>query len=317
MSNKVSAGELAQLNPISFVPPTPRRFSNVGGTEFSVNTREISVAAIRPSPYQPRIRLDQDHIESLAESIKAARQIEPILVREIEEGVFELVAGEHRLEAVKLLDRDTILATVRQLTDAEAQLWALANNIKRRAISDYEAGKSLQALMDTKEVKSMTALATAVGITRQTAYRYLSLPALPASILEMLNEAPFLLGGSAGETLQGLINEGMEDLAVLAVKEVQAERLKQKDIETWVRAQAKAQTKPEEKELVLRPPAIVCRDDRLRASTTTKGHKISLNLECAKDLPPEAVTRLEAHLRALVKDFVVPDISDITMFKGT
>ena len=312
--SKVTLEEMAKKNAISFMAPRPRPFAQIVGMEFAAQTREIPVSAVHPSPYQPRILLDREHIESLAESIQASRQIEPILVREIEEGVFELIAGEHRLEAIKLLGRDTILATVRQLTDSEARIAALVDNIKRREISDYEAGKAYLGLIDTGEVASPSEMSRLVGVARQTIYRCIALASLPEAITSLLAVNPFLIGGHAGEALKGLIDEGLQEIAIKAAEEVAAGRLKQKDIDTWVRAQVATQTdKPASR---VRVPTFVCADDRIRGTVQTQGHKIRLDLACQKDLPPEAVTRLEAHLKALVKELSVPDISDIEMFKG-
>ena len=316
MSTKVTPAELAKKNAISFMASRPRSFSQTVGMEFAAQTREIPVVAVRPSPYQPRVMLDQEHIESLAESIQASRQIEPILVREIAEGEFELVAGEHRLESIRLLGRDTILATVRQLTDGEARIAALVDNIKRREISDFEAGKAYLGLIESGEVASPTEMSRLAGVSRQTIYRCIALASLPEAITGLLNTNPFLIGGHAGEALKGLIDEGQTEIAVKAAEEVAAGRLKQKDIETWARARLVSQGGAGKPASRGRIPAFVCADERIRGTVMTQGHKIRLDLACQKDLPPEAVTRLEAHLKALVKELSVPDISDIEMFKG-
>lgn len=308
--SKSTLEEMTQKNAIRFMESRPRSFAQIVGMEFAAQTREIPVSMVRPSPYQPRVLLDREHIESLAESIQASRQIEPILVREIEEGIFELIAGEHRLEAITLLGRDTILATVRQLTDSEARISALVDNIKRREISDFEAGKAYLGLIESAEVASPTEMSRLVGVPRPNIYRCIALASLPEGITSLLAKNPFLIGGHAGEVLKGMVEEGLQDLAVEAVQEVASGNLKQKDIETWVKSRTE---KPASR---IRVPSFVCADDRIRGSVITNGHKIRLDLACQKDLPPEAVTRLEAHLRAIVKELSVPDISDIEMFKG-
>lgn len=314
--SKATLEEMTKKNAISFMAPRPRPFAQIVGMEFAAQTREIPVVAVKPSPYQPRIMLDREHIESLAESIQASRQIEPILVREVQEGEFELIAGEHRLEAIRLLGRDTILATVRQLTDSEARIAALIDNIKRREISDFEAGKAYLGLIDSGEVASPTEMSRLAGVSRQTIYRCIALASLPEEIIRLLNANPSVIGGHAGEALKGLIDEGHTGIAIKAAEAVAAGRLKQKDIESWARAQLAAQSEGDKPASRVRIPAFVCTDERIRGTVMTKGHNIRLDLSCQKDLPPEAVTRLEAHLKALVKELSVPDISDIEMFKG-
>lgn len=317
MSKGLTPEQLAAQNAINYTGTALRaralNFAQMTGTEFVVRTQEIPVGSIIRSPYQPRLIIDQEHIETLAESIKASRQIEPILVRQTGEQEYELIAGEHRWEAIKLLGRDTILATIRQISDGEAEIAALVDNIKHKGITDYEAGRKFAELIENGKVASPSEMARIAGIARQTVYRCVTLAKLPKEITSILDDHPDAIGGHAGETIDALIKEGFLEQAVAAVNAVIAGSLKQKEIDSWVRSKAKAQAAKsdpvsnEQRLEATKAPRIVCADDRISGRVVTKGNKIRFDVACDKALPPETVAKIEEKLREMLAQLTIPE----------
>lgn len=112
--------------------------------------RDILVSKIVPSPYQPRRSFDPDKLKELAESIRANQLLQPIIVRPLNdsEETFELVAGERRLRAHKILERETIQAVVRNLTDEQARNLVLIENLQREDLSTMEEARCVSVLVD-------------------------------------------------------------------------------------------------------------------------------------------------------------------------
>ena len=131
--------------------------------------REVAVELIQRSPFQPRHSVaDDDAFQALAESIRGQGVIQPILVRELENGIIELMAGERRLSASKYVGRATIPVRMwRGLSDLDAHAIALTENLARADLSAWEeAGglRSLQALRARQSVASdVRTLAQAIG----------------------------------------------------------------------------------------------------------------------------------------------------------
>ena len=110
----------------------------VGGLE------EIPVAAIRPNPYQPREHFDEEELASLAESIREVGILQPVLVRETDDG-YELIAGERRWRAARRVGLQNIPALVRDTDDASALEHALVENVHRVGPQRARGGRGLPA----------------------------------------------------------------------------------------------------------------------------------------------------------------------------
>ncbi|HEX8947674.1 MAG TPA: ParB/RepB/Spo0J family partition protein [Dissulfurispiraceae bacterium] len=146
----------------------------------------IAVDKIRPNPFQPRRRFDQTALEELAKSIRTDGLNEPIIVRKIAEEntdlLFELIAGERRLRAVKLLGEPVISAIVKDYDDRRTKRIGLVENIQRENLNTVEIACGIRLLMDdhlkehdgnTDERKITSVLAEEIGKDRKTVERYL------------------------------------------------------------------------------------------------------------------------------------------------
>ncbi|WP_051300324.1 ParB/RepB/Spo0J family partition protein [Methylobacter luteus] len=163
----------------------------------------IPVDLIDPNPYQPRIRFDPLKIEELAKSIQEIGQIQPIAVRIMDDGRYQLIAGERRLKAVKLCEKPEILATVFEVNDKIMAEMALAENIQREDLSDYEVALAIQK--NEQFFESKIKMAEHMNKARTDIYKYLAFFKLPDWILSRLENNPFLFGRRIADPLATLI----------------------------------------------------------------------------------------------------------------
>lgn len=180
---------------------------------------EIPVEDISPNPKQPRKYFDQAAIEVMAKSIECTKLLQPILVRPhpINEGKYQLVAGERRWRAHQFLKRETIRAIVSDVSDEDLAKLALIENLHRENLTDYEISL---ALKDAEpEFESKTQLAETMGWTRSHLYRFLSFEKLPNFILADLETNPGLLSGRSASELVAVLNKYGE-VAIAAAKSI-------------------------------------------------------------------------------------------------
>lgn len=128
---------------------------------------EIPVAAIVPNQYQPRKVFDQTEIQELAHTISEHGLLQPIVVREFRPGEYEIIAGERRFRAVKLLEWEKIPAIVEKMSDAESASLALIENLQRAQLSPVEEARAYKQLM---EFNNLTQAALAKGMGKSQSF---------------------------------------------------------------------------------------------------------------------------------------------------
>lgn len=138
------------------------------------NIIEIELNLIDVNPYQPRTYFDEESLRELASSIKELGVIQPITVRKLDGNKFQLVSGERRFRASKLIGNSTVPAYIRLANDQEMLEMALVENIQRKNLDPIEVALSYQRLID--EIKlTQEELSTRVGKKRSTVTNYLRL----------------------------------------------------------------------------------------------------------------------------------------------
>lgn len=115
-----------------------------------------------PNQYQPRKVFDQTEIQELAQTISEHGLLQPIVVREFRPGEYEIIAGERRFRAVKLLQWEKIPAIVEKMTDAESASLALIENLQRAQLSPVEEAQAYKQLMEFNHLTQAT-LAKGMG----------------------------------------------------------------------------------------------------------------------------------------------------------
>lgn len=174
--------------------------------EFDAGRQHVKLAVelIDPNPYQPRRVFPTEELESLASSISEAGLLQPICVRKTGER-YQLIAGERRLRAHKLLGRPSIEALVTVSEDSEMAVLALAENIDREDLSDFEIGKALRQVENLFPSKKK--LAESLGLGREDMYRYYAFEGLPDFIRARLEEKPRLLSRAAAVELRRVLQQ--------------------------------------------------------------------------------------------------------------
>jgi len=165
----------------------------------------LALESIRPNPRQPRTRFDDEALKGLAESIRTAGLMQPVLVREAlgaEPPVgFELVAGERRWRAAALAGLATIPAIVRELDDQVAAELALVENLQREDLDPIERAEAFRRLQDEFALRHHE-IAERVGIDRSNVTNHLRLLDLPRAVREAMQDGRLSMGH--GRTLLGL-----------------------------------------------------------------------------------------------------------------
>lgn len=155
--------------------------------------KELPVDLVQRGKYQPRRDMDPQALEELAGSIRAQGVMQPIVVRPIGEGRYEIIAGERRWRASQLAGLDSIPAVIREVPDEAAIAMALIENIQREDLNPLEEALALQRLQQEFELTQQQ-VADAVGKSRVTVANLLRLITLPEAIKTMLAHGDLEMG---------------------------------------------------------------------------------------------------------------------------
>jgi ParB family chromosome partitioning protein len=162
-------------------------------TQGSSSINEIPVSQIHANPDQPRRDFDPESLQELAESIREIGIIQPITLRKIAEGDYQIIAGERRFRAAGLAGLKTIPAYIRTADDENVMAMALIENIQREDLNSMEVALACQNLL---EVYNMTQeqLSARIGKKRATIANYIRLLKLPAEIQVALKNKQIDMG---------------------------------------------------------------------------------------------------------------------------
>ena len=147
--------------------------------------REIPLDLVKPNPRQPRREFDEEALLALAESIRSRGILQPVVVRPVAGGTFELVAGERRLRAARLADLDRIPAMVREADDWERLDLALAENMARVDLNAIEEARACAMLVEDLGL-TKGEVGRRVGKSRVAVSNLIRLLELPDEVLELI-----------------------------------------------------------------------------------------------------------------------------------
>jgi ParB family transcriptional regulator, chromosome partitioning protein len=165
----------------------------------------IPLEQIQTNPYQPRSLFPDIELQELAASIAEVGLIQPIAVRKINDNSYQIIAGERRFRAFKLLNKTEIPCVLFSATDADMAVMAIAENVSRQDLSDYEIAKSIRKV--EKLFPSKTSLAESLGFQREDMYRYFAYDALPDFVIDKLETNPRLLARNAAADIKRILNK--------------------------------------------------------------------------------------------------------------
>jgi ParB family chromosome partitioning protein len=155
--------------------------------------REIAVSLVRPNPTQPRTEFDEEALLALSRSIAARGVLQPIVVRPLAGGTYELVAGERRLRASRMANLDTIPAIVRETDEADRLELALIENMAREDLNPVEEARACATLVDDLGL-SKEEVGKRVGRSRVAISNMIRTLELPDEALAMIERGELSAG---------------------------------------------------------------------------------------------------------------------------
>ena len=203
----------------SLIPQAPTAASADSAPSARAAAAEslVPLSLIDANPAQPRTSIRPEALEQLARSIQESGVVQPILVRPVANGRFQIIAGERRFRAAQKLGLSTIPAVVRTVADDRVLEFALVENIQREELTPIEEAQALRRLQDELGL-TQEALAGKVGKDRATVANTIRLLRLPAEVREELQRGT-LSAGHARALLAVEDQAVLRDLAALAIKQ--------------------------------------------------------------------------------------------------
>lgn len=253
-------------------PPAPEAAGPAPGASL------LALAQIVDSPYQNR-RIDETHASDLAEIIQSDGLNQPITVRQIEEGRFEIIAGHHRLAAYRLLGKDSIPAVVKNVDELGAARSLLFDNIHHKTYTDYEIYKGFKTLKQMDKNTSIRSLAKDTGWSKAQVQRVLSFEKLPEGAIRILEENQDLIGANAAFDLAAFCEDGHEQHVIEAIEHIKDGHLTQARATSWIKNRIAPKGRAISREIL--------RDGKTYCSVKLERNVLKINV--AKNIDPQEV----------------------------
>ena len=175
--------------------------------------RRVPIEQVEPNPEQPRKRFEQGDLDDLAASIKEKGVIQPLIVRVLDNGRFQIVAGERRWRAAQMANLHELPVVIRQFSDAEVLEVAIIENIQRADLNPMEEALGYRQLMD-RFGHTQEKMAEALGKSRSHIANLLRLLNLPDDVIELVRDGSL----SSGHARALVTADNASELAKLIVK---------------------------------------------------------------------------------------------------
>ncbi len=228
---------------------------------------DVPVAAIEPNQHQPRTGFDEETLASLTASIREVGVLQPVLVREVEDGRYELIAGERRWRAAKRAGLQVIPAIVKSVSDLGRVEQALIENLHRQDLNPLEEAGAYQQLIEDFGL-THEQLSARVGKSRAAITNTLRLFQLPPAVQKLVSDGQLSAGHA--RALLGTPDRGFQE--ALARRAV-AEQLSVRAVEDAVKERNSlggTSTERTARQSKLRPPGILELEDLLSSHLDTR-----------------------------------------------
>ena len=203
-------------------------------SEDSNSTVTLKISEIEPNKNQPRRDFEPEALNELSESIAQHGILQPLVVRPIFGGGYEIVAGERRFRAARMAGLTEVPVVIRELTDAQTMELALIENLQREDLTDLELAKGYESLMKEYDM-TQEQVASTVNKSRSSVANTLSLMKLPESVKTMLTNSD-ITSGHARALLSLENDELMEQAAQQIVENSLSVRETEKLVSQMVRS---------------------------------------------------------------------------------
>ncbi|NOL50534.1 ParB/RepB/Spo0J family partition protein [Pelistega europaea] len=190
----------------------------------TVGTQTLPVTALQAGKYQPRTHMDETALMELSESIKEQGLMQPILVRPVGKNKYEIIAGERRFRAAKLAGLEEVPVLIKEVSDQNAAVMALIENMQREDLNPLEEAKGIQRLLNEFKFSHEQA-AQAIGRSRSATSNLLRLLNLASPVQTMLNAGDIDMGHArallALDSAQQIIAANQVHAKQLSVRETE------------------------------------------------------------------------------------------------
>ena len=201
----------------------------ISGEYAAEYVAQIRVDQIEPNPFQPRSHFDENELRELAGSIREHGIIQPLTIRKISHYKYQLISGERRLKASKIVGLLQVPAYIRLANDEQMLEMALVENIQREDLNPLEIAISFQRLLEECRIKQED-LSQKVGKDRSTISNYIRLLKLPTEIQVAVRDNLITMGHA-----RAIINVPDEQAQLMILKKILERKSSVRDVEEMVR----------------------------------------------------------------------------------
>lgn len=184
-ANRLGKGLNALISAKTTAPHPPAAKTEPAAEGDVLKVRQLPVADVLPNPHQPRTNFPETAIQELAGSIRERGVIQPIVVRQADDGRYQIVAGERRWRAAQLAKLTEIPAIIRDVTDAESFELALIENLQREDLGPLERAQAYQHYLDTFG-GTIEDLARKLSESRANVSNYIRILRLPDEVRDLI-----------------------------------------------------------------------------------------------------------------------------------
>jgi ParB family transcriptional regulator, chromosome partitioning protein len=233
------------------------------------NIIELDIDSIEINPFQPRTNFNEESLQELATSIKELGVIQPITVRKLDFNKYQLISGERRLRASKLIGLQTIPSYIRIANDNESLVMALVENIQRHDLDPIEIALSYQRLIEEIQL-TQEQMSERVGKKRSTIANYLRLLKLDPIIQTGIRDGFISMGHG-----RAIINIENQDIQTDIYQKIVSQNLSVRETEVLVKNYQES-LKPTTK--VKKTASFTIADDQKKAFTNFFGAKVDVSI---------------------------------------
>ena len=244
----------------------------------SCNTN-IRIESVEANPYQPRTRFDEESLGELAQSIKTYGLIQPVTVRPVGNGKYQLISGERRFRAAQMAGLTEIPAFVRTVDDALSIQMALVENIQRSDLNAIEIALSYQMLMDECHL-TQEELGAKVGKTNTSISNYLRLLKLSTPVQVAVRDNQISMGHA-----RALVSVDDEALQSKLVQQIVRDQLSVRQTESLVKTMLDGSRSKKSK-------VKITLSDEVRNAQSALGRKLNAKVSIKKDISGKGLIQI-------------------------